>query len=257
MSAGVVKGITVAVVLAAALACTRKPADDAYFPLGKGRTWTYLLTPEAEGMDPMKLTVAMIGPETVGGAKLNRERIEIDGREHFLFVGVDERGAFRQATQSPGEGAPSLDVDRDYFIEYPLEIGRSWTSQAAPTFLDVADTVVPIQSTIVSTTDTVRTPAGEFTGCVKVHVTGSAEIRNDALDGDDADAGDTKDGNEDGDENDAAVDAVSGTFTLDEETWYAKDVGVVKSVVTETFKLKHGGDEDRARVTTELQAFTR
>ena len=246
MRSGVVKGITVAVALAAALACTRKQPDDAWFPLGKGRTWTYTLTPEGEGMEPMKLTVAVVGPEDVGGTKVTRERIEIDGREHFLFVGVDERGIFRHATQSPDEAAPSLDRDRDYFLEFPLEAGRSWKGEAAPTFLDVADTVVPIESTVVGTTDTVRTPAGEFKDCVKVHVTGRAEIRNDFLDGDDADE---KDGE--------TFDPVSGTFSLDEETWYAKDVGVVKSVVTEKFKLKSGGDEDRARVTTELQAFTR
>ena len=246
MRSGVVKGITVAVALAAALACTRKAADDAYFPLAKGRTWAYTLTPQGEGMEPIKLTVAVVGPEDVGGTKVTRERIEIDGREHFLFVGIDERGIFRHATQSPDEAAPSLDRDRDYYLEFPLEAGRSWKGEAAPTFLDVADTVVPIESTVASTTDTVRTPAGEFRDCVKVHVTGSAEIRNDFLDGDDADE---KDGE--------TFDPVSGTFSLDEETWYAKDVGVVKSVVTETFKLKDGGDEDRARVTTELQAFTR
>ena len=74
----------------------------------------------------------------------------------------------------------------------------------------------------------------------------SAGVDPQILDGDDADE---KDGE--------TFDPVSGTFSLDEETWYAKDVGVVKSVVTETFKLKDGGDEDRARVTTELQAFTR
>lgn len=246
MRAGVVKGITVAVALAAALACTRKAADDAYFPLGKGRTWAYTLTPEGEAMEPLKLTVAVVGPEDVGGTKVTRERIEIDGREHFLFVGVDERGIFRHATQAEGEGSPSLDRDRDYFLEFPLQVGRSWKSEAAPTFLEVADTVVPIESTVVSTTDTVRTPAGEFQDCVKVHVTGSAEIRNDFLDDEDPDQ-----------KGEEVFDPVSGTFRLDEETWYAKDVGVVKSVVTETFKLKSGGDEDRARVTTELQAFTR
>lgn len=254
MRAGIVRGITVArlvtvtVALAAALACTRKPADDAYFPLGAGRTWNYTITPEAEGIEPLKLTVSVVGPEEVGGTKVTRERIEMDGREHFLFVGADERGIFRHATQSPGEPAPSLDAGRDYFLEQPLEVGRSWKGKSAPTFLDVADVEVPIESTVVSTTDTVRTPAGEFKDCVKVHVTGTAEVRNEFLDDDDADGED---------EDDATFDPVSGTFTLDEETWYAKDVGVVKSVVVETFELKQGGDEDRARVTTELQAFTR
>ena len=63
MRSGVVKGITVAVALAAALACTRKQPDDAWFPLAKGRTWAYTLTPQGEGMEPIKLTVAVVGPE--------------------------------------------------------------------------------------------------------------------------------------------------------------------------------------------------
>lgn len=246
MRTGVARGITIAFALATAFACTRKPADDAWFPLGTGRTWSYTIAPDGAGMDPMKLTVAIVGPEAVGGTTVTRERIEVDGREHFLFVGVDEKGIYRHATQSPGEPQPSLDGERDYFLVLPLEVGRSWKGEAAPTFLDVADMTVPIESTVVSTSDTVRTPAGEFEDCVKVHVTGTAEVRNEFLDDDEEEA-----------DGDGDWDPVSGTFTLDEETWYAKDVGLVKSIVTETFKLKQGGEEDRARVTTELQAFTR
>jgi len=252
MRTGVVRGITIAIALAAALACTSKPANDAWFPLGAGRTWSYTLTPDGEGMEPRKLTVAVVGPEEVGGATVARERIEVDGQEHFLFVGADEKGVYRHATQSAGEAVPSVEGKRDYFLTLPLEVGRSWKSEAGPAFLEVADMPVPIESTVVSTTDTVRTPAGEFANCVKVHVTGTAEVRNEFLEDDEDDEDDGDGAGEEG-----TFDPVSGTFTIDEETWYAKDVGVVKSIVTETFKLKNGGDEDRARVTTELQAFTR
>lgn len=245
MRTAVARGITIAVGLAAAVACTRKPAEDTWFPLAPGRTWSYTLSPDGEGVAAMKLTVAVVGSEDVAGTTVTRERIEVDGREHFLFVGADEKGIYRHATQSAGEPAPSVEGERDYFLMLPLEVGRSWQSQAGPAFLDVADVPVPIVSTVVSTTDTVRTPAGEFADCVRIHVTGTAEVRTEPRDDDE----DTDD--------DPGADPARGTFTLDEETWYAKDVGVVKSVVTETFKLKQGGDEDRARVTTELQAFTR
>lgn len=238
MTTGVVRWISVGVALAAVLACTRTPVDDAYFPLGTGRTWSYTLTPDGEGATPMKLTVAVVGDESVGGTRVTRERIEVDGREHFLFVGRDEQGIYRHATQSAGEPAPSVEEVRDYFLKQPLEVGRSWQSEASPAFLDVPAIAVPIESRVVSTSETVRTPAGEFTGCVKVHVTGSATVPDQP---DDRDA-------------DASGQA-GGTFTLDEETWYAKDVGLVKSIVTETLEGKR--DEDRARVTTELQALTR
>lgn len=247
MRAGVVKGVMVAVALAAALACTRKVADDAYFPLGTGRSWTYTLTPEDSSETPIELTATIEGPVEVGGAKVTRERIEVGGRKHFLFIGADEKGIYRHATQSDEDPTPSLEGERDYFLVLPLEVGKSWKGVAGPSFLDVGDTDVPIESTVESTTETVRTPAGEFKDCVKVRVTGSVEIRNEFLDDDEADAAD------DGDED---WDPIGGTFSIDEETWYAKDVGVVKSIVTETFKGKSDNDE-RARVTTELKAFTR
>jgi hypothetical protein len=251
MRTGLVQRITIAVALASVLACSRKPADDAYFPLGTGRSWTYTMTSDAGG-EPMKLTATIVGKESVAGTQVTRERIEVDGRQHFLFIGIDEGGVYRHATQSADDPAPTVEGERDYFLTVPLEVGRSWKGQAAPTFLEVADTPVPIVSTVESTSETIRTPAGEFKDCVKVHVTGSAEVRNEFLEDDNADADAAKD-DKDKDED---WDPVGGTFTVDEQTWYAKDVGLVKSIVTETFKGKSDND-DRAQVTTELQAFTR
>jgi hypothetical protein len=241
----------VAVTLAALLACTRKAADDAYFPLATGRSWTYTLTAEDSGETPITLQATIEGPVEVGGVKVTRERIEVQGRKHFLFIGVDEHGIYRHATQSDQDPTPSLAGERDYFLVMPLELGKSWKGVAGPSFLEVGDTDVPIESTVESTTETIRTPAGEFKDCVRVHVTGSVEIRNEFLEDDDDPAEKGHDA-----DNDEDWDPVGGTFTLDEQTWYAKDVGVVKSIVTETFKGKSDND-DRARVTTELQAFTR
>lgn len=251
MKVGVVRGTMIVVALAAMLGCTRKTADDAYFPLATGRSWTYALTAEDSSEAPMTLRAAIEGQVDVAGVKVTRERIEIDGRKHFLFIGVDEHGVYRHATQSDQEPTPSLATERDYFLVMPLEVGKSWKGVAGPSFLEVGDADVPIESVVESTTETVRTPAGEFKDCVLVRVTGSVEIRNEFLEDDDDTAGKDQDGDDDED-----WDPVGGTFTLDEQTWYAKDVGVVKSIVTETFKGKSDNDE-RARVTTELQAFTR
>lgn len=245
MRVGVGRGMVLGLALATALACTRKAADDAYFPLRAGRSWTYTLTAEDSATEPMQLTATIEGKVDVGGVQVTRERIEIDGRKHFLFIGADEHGIYRHATQSDEEPTPSLEGERDYFLVMPLEVGRSWKGVAGPSFLDVGDTDVPIESIVESTTETIRTPAGEFEDCVKVHVTGTVEIRNEFIEDDEADGDDDED-----------RDPVGGTFTIDEQTWYARDVGVVKSIVSETFKGKSDND-DRARVTTELQSFTR
>jgi hypothetical protein len=247
-----IRWIVLGLVLAGAGACQRKPAgDDSYFPLAAGRTWIYAMTRDGmeEGEEPVVLKVESLGPEEVSGVRVTREKIEMGGDEHFLFVGIDERGVFRYATQSPGEGAPSLDAERDYFLSTPLTVSRSWQGKGAPTFIDVVDTPVEIESTVVSTSDTVRTPAGEFTDCVKIKVTGKAEVRDEEED-EDEEAADAADG-----EQAEELDPVSGTFTLEEQTWYAKDVGVVKSVIVETFASAI--DDQRIEVTTELQSFTR
>jgi hypothetical protein len=244
------RSICLVLVVAATLGCTRKPpADDAHFPLDQGRTWTYAVTraDAEEGEEPLTLKVAVVGQEEVQGVRVTREKIDLGEDTHFLFVGVDEHGIFRHATQSPGDPAPAVEPERDYFLRQPLEVGRKWTSRAAPTFIEVVDVPVQIESTVVSTNETVRTPAGEFTDCVKIRVHGTAEVREEQDEDDaevDADADDELD-----------VDFTSGTYTVDEETWYAKDVGVVKSVMTETFTSEI--DDQRATVTTELQSFTR
>jgi hypothetical protein len=249
MSTGsLVRWCSLGLVVVTALACTRKPpADDAFFPLDPGRTWTYSVSRDTgeEGEAPLTLSVAVVGPEEVQGQRVTREKIDLGSDSHFLFVGVDEHGIYRHATQSPGEEAPSVEPERDYFLRQPLEVGKKWQGKAAPTFIDVVDVPVEIESTVVSTTDTVKTPAGEFANCVKIKVTGTAQVRDEEADAEAADA----------EEDEIEVDFVSGTFTVDEETWYAKDVGVVKSVMTETFTSAI--DDQRMQVTTELQKFTR
>ena len=259
----VVRWMLAGSLLLGAAACERKPVENAYFPLEAGRTWSYTLTPEslADDEQTLALSVTSIGPEEVQGQRVTRQKIDLNGDTHFLFVGVDDKGVFRFATQSPGEAAPSVDAERDYFLAKPLTVGNTWKGTGAPTFLDVAEAPVPIQSTVESTTETVRVAAGEFTNCVKINVTGSVAISSDEDDPDPAataQQGQEDDGRDDADaegEEDENYDLDKGTFSLHEQTWYAAGVGVVKSVITESFESEFG--EQKARVTTELQSFTR
>lgn len=254
MSGVLSRWMVLGLMLAGAAACQRKPAgDDTYFPLAAGRTWTYTMARDGmeEGEQPIELKVESLGPEEVSGVRVTREKIEMGGDSHFLFVGVDERGVFRFATQSPGETAPSLDAERDYFLTAPLTVGTSWKGKGAPTFVEVVDVPVEIESKVVAVDETVRTPAGEITGCIKVEVAGTARVSGDEEDGEAEEAaaapGET--------EEEEDFDLVSGTFTLAETTWYCKDVGVVKSVIRETFESPI--DDQSIVVTTELKSFTR
>lgn len=251
MSGVLIRWIVLGLMLAGAGACQRKPAgDDTYFPLAAGRTWTYTMARDGmeEGEQPIELKVESLGPEEVSGVRVTREKIEMGGDSHFLFVGVDERGVFRFATQSPGEAAPSLDAERDYFLTAPLTVGTSWKGKGAPTFVEVVDVPVEIESKVVAVGETVRTAAGEITDCIKIEVAGTAQISGEEEDEEDATAAGETEEEED-------FDLVRGTFKLAETTWYCKDVGVVKSVIRETFESPI--DDQSIAVTTELKSFTR
>jgi hypothetical protein len=224
MSRGIA-GCLVAVLVLLAAACEQRPVENAYFPLDAGRSWIYAVRSD-DGAGVQTLGVTSLGEETVGGLRVTKEQVELGGEAHFIYLGVDERGVFRHATQSPGEDAPGLDEARDYFLGYPLATGKSWKGKGAPSFLDVAEVAVDIRSTVESTGETVEVPAGKFTGCVKVVVNGSAAL---------ADGG--------------------GVFSVKEQTWYARDVGMVKSLVEES--VAGGPQEGRIRVTIELQASAR
>jgi len=212
--------------LAAALAaaCERRAVDNVYMPLESGRRWTYTLVAEgAGGAAPASIEITSHGEEDLGGQRVTRERIDVGGESHWLFVGVDDRGVFRYATQSAGESDPVIDAGRDYYLVYPVTVGTSWKGESEPSFLE-ARVRVPIESTVVSTSETVAVPAGEFRDCVLVRTTGKAALP-------------------------AAGGGPEGTFSVREDVWYASDVGMVRSVVVETID---GADGQRAAVTTEL-----
>src|SRR3954468_24079872 len=139
MSRGALVGrLSVGLLLVALVGCTRKPGDAAYFPLDRGRTWTYSVTPEAadETDEPLTMTVTSLGPEDVAGAHVVKEKIDLASDSHYLFAGADQKGVFRHATQAPGEKQPTVEPQPDYFVVFPLAVGRTWQSKGAPTFLD-------------------------------------------------------------------------------------------------------------------------
>ncbi len=212
--------------LLALAGCERKPVDNVYFPLTSGLKWTYTLTAEVPPGEPAEILITSHGEEELGGQRVTRERVDVGGETHWLFVAVDHRGVYRYATQSQDEEQPVLETTRDYYLVYPLEVGASWRGESEPSFLE-ARVRVPIESKVESTSETVAVPAGEFRDCVKVKTTGHAPLPGDP----------------------------PRTFTVSEEVWYAKNVGMVRSVVVET--MEGGGEDQRVEVRTELAALER
>ncbi|HEY8516091.1 MAG TPA: hypothetical protein VIS07_11305 [Candidatus Binatia bacterium] len=213
--------VAVLVLLVGASACQRT-VEHPLFPLEAGRKWIYLITTEPnDGEEPIALQVTTVGPETLEGQRVVRQQIELGDETHFRFMAVDERGVYRYATQSAGEASPTLELGRDDLIVLDPQKGSSWRGEAAFSFLDGPDRV-PIESVVELTNDTVDVPAGRFPGCVKVRVSGQARVGE-------------------------------RTLTLTEQVWYAKGVGMVKSIVEES----ESGPEPRSvRVTTELASYS-
>jgi hypothetical protein len=204
-------------------ACQRAPVDNPWFPLAAGRTWRYLVTVEPnDGGEPMTLAVETVGPDEVGGRRVIRQKIELAGETHFRFIASDDRGVYRHATQSAGEPAPALEATRDDLLVLPLERGRTWQGTAGFSLLEGPETVT-IESVVESTSETIDVPAGRFPDCIKIAVTGRA-------------------GGEGG-----------RSFTLSEQVWYARGIGMVKSIVEES---ESGPDTRKARAVTELVAHS-
>lgn len=214
--------------LLALAGCERDPVDTVYFPLTAGMKWTYTLTAVVPPGEPASIVITSHGEEELGGQRVTRERIDVGGESHWLFLAVDHRGVYRYATQSQGEEQPVLDSTRDYYLVHPVEVGTSWKGESEPSFLE-ARVRVPIESRIESTSETVVVPAGEFRDCVKVKTTGRAALAT-------------------------APGDPPRSFTVNEEVWYAKGVGMVRSAVVETIE---GGEGQRVEVRTELAELER
>jgi len=248
--------IRAAVLVAAsvsATACLPRPRHASeYFPLDAGRTWTFaIVSDQMEGGDERgALQVTIMDAAEVGGTRVTRKRVERDDESEILLFGSDAKGIFRHAAGTEEEAEPAIDAEHQYVLPEPLTVGASWKSQTGPSFVDVMNFFGPIEivSTVAALGETVRTGAGEFTDTVKIQVAGTAEVGD--MTGEKVVGSLPAAGEEEGD-----WDLYRGTFTVEETKWFARGVGLVKSVLVERFV----GDfeDERLEVTTELESFTR
>lgn len=174
--------ITLSVVLAA---CGSAPADDALFPLGEGRSWTYRVSTvidEAESSERETLVLANRGRDAIDGAPSWRRRSD-SGIEYWLRS--DATGIYRIASRNPLEREPQLDAPRRYVLQKPYAVGTEWEAPTTAYVLARKNEVprevryvhksFPMHYRIEALAEKVQTPAGKFEGCLRV--AGRAEIR--------------------------------------------------------------------------------
>ena len=166
-------------------ACGTSPGDDALFPLAEGKRWTYRVSTVIDEADSTQLETLVLsnrGSDTIDGAPSWRRRSD-SGIEYWLRS--DATGIYRIASRNPLEREPQLDNPRRYVLQKPYAVGTEWEAPTTAYVLARKNEMprevrhfhkaFPMRYRIEALAEKVKTPAGEFEGCVRV--AGRAEIR--------------------------------------------------------------------------------
>ena len=193
--------------------------NNSYFPLGKIKSWSYKIEikPEVEKKTIYKKTNLSLG----------KTKLEIDGKKESLYPFLREDGSiffyklkkdgiFRSGFAFAKDKNINIEKQERMVLPSPIKIGQKW-SVDSKTFLILkrypyydyrATTNFLIDYEIISTNEIISTPTGKFRNCILIRGTGNTKF-----------IGDSEIGS-------IAINILS-------EEWYAKGVGLIKSVRVE------------------------
>ncbi len=193
--------------------------NNSYFPLGKIKSWSYKIEiePEVEKKTIYKKTNLSLG----------KTKLEIDGKKESLYPFLREDGSiffyklkkdgiFRSGFAFAKDKNVNIEKQERMVLPSPIKIGQKW-SVDSKTFLILkrypyydyrATTNFLIDYEIISTNEIISTPTGKFRNCILIRGTGNTKF-----------IGDSEIGS-------IAINILS-------EEWYAKGVGLIKSVRVE------------------------
>jgi hypothetical protein len=147
--------------------------------------------------------------------------IVLPKKMEVVFFSSDRTGVRIVADQDSTDVEPKPYLS--YLLKYPIEVGTRWTDRVKTQLLK-RGLPISLDSSIVSTTDQVITPAGSFSDCVRVKYVGKTDLDS------------------------------SGAFVSAEgNEWYARDVGLIKQIYSES----SGDTSDRQTSLLELEEFKR
>ncbi len=152
----------------------------------------------------------LAGRELFGKSVIPRSQT-INGKNAGMsFVVSDASGVYEIASQQPGDETPKQTVPPNYDFKLPLSVGTSWEGQDetdSDAFLDKVQ--VKTKCLIEKLDDEVTVPAGTYKA-TKVSCTGSAQ-------------------------RDMKMQGLT-TTVVESHTWYAPDIGLVKSIDNEDIR---------------------
>ena len=179
---------SVAVAIAVLTGCQPTPSSPQLFPLDAGRSWTYRLTTTFDdaALVPERETLVLSarGSEALKGEALWRRRSST-GSDYWLRS--DDTGIARVASQGALDVEPRADEPARYVLRMPYAVGTQWTAPTGSYVYQRRNEFprelrhlkryqsLPMKYRIDAVDAALKTPAGEFTGCLLVG--GRADIR--------------------------------------------------------------------------------
>ena len=193
--------------------------NNTYFPLGKIKSWSYkiVIEPEVDKKTIYKKTNLSLG----------KQKLKLEGKKEsfypflredgsIFFYKLKKNGIFRSGSAFAKDKNINKEKQERMVLPSPIKIGKKW-SVDSKTYLILkrypyydyrATTNFMIDYEIISKNEIISTPTGKFRNCILIRGIGNTKF-----------IGDSEIGS-------IAINILS-------EEWYAKGVGLIKSVRVE------------------------
>lgn len=211
--------------------CTEK--DNSYFPLREGHSWRYLLQlTTMAGTEKQKYYVSTLPAQIIDGQTTYIHR-SLTGTQ--LLFRQSDAGISRIGFLVADGATLKNVVDEHLVLPKNPQVGTKWDSVALTQTLTSGKpqggqvmAKVPVKNQIESIDDVINVPAGRFQYCVRLHTNGFAF--------------------------NSSINFIGRALVeIDQTSWYAPGVGLVKSVLIETTT---SDALSRGELSMELESFS-
>ena len=190
-----------------------------YFPFDKIKSWNYTvkILPEVDESIIYKKTNESLGKRVISNDDIDYEVFPIlKENGTLLYYQISDSGIYRNGIKFVKDIGIKFEKTKRMVIPANLKIGERWEVESKtylilkryPYYDYRATTNFKLNYKIVSMTEDIKTPSGKFKNCLKLEGTGRTSFIGDSE---------------------------IGSIEIDimTEEWYAKGVGLVKTVRTE------------------------
>lgn len=220
--------VIVAVILSMGFV-TNVSVAETYYPLKAGATWEYQVM---FGAGQVSFSMNAMKPRILDGKQV------IPIQSNFgdaYFIIKDSTGVYEFGEQMAEDRAPTIHPQPGYYLKYPLQVGTTWRDETSTFFLNQKVANIPGTLTIETVNDVVTVPAGTFENCIRIKLFAEQTVDMDTREGTGM--------------------KISGkaNIEIEDEQWYAPNVGLVKAIRKESSNHLMFGS---AQMTMQLVKFT-